>query len=91
MHGNELSFRYLFNFLDGKTTDPSTFNGPIGPQLNKTHHLLVIDFKLNGSGLLDLKGVDLSTDQKYLYKMVQAISKENCSPSLADKYSGKQL
>ena len=35
LHCNELPLRHVFKFLDGSSTGPNTFDGPIGKQLDQ--------------------------------------------------------
>ena len=79
LHTNELPLRHLIQELDGKTTSDHTFSGPIGKVLSNVVNL---DIKSKftalkvGPALIELKQEvieDLSTDQKYGYRMVNAI------------------
>lgn len=91
LHGNELPLRHLFHYFDGKTTGPSTFSGPIGKLLETCEKLPIIKYlpiKVD-SEMTSLKSTDLSTDQKYLLDMCQAISSGECSLSLAHRQPGK--
>ena len=39
LHGNELPLRHLFSKLDGSTSGPNSFSGPIGNAIkNNVHH-----------------------------------------------------
>lgn len=38
LHGNELPLRHLFQYLDGVTTGPRGYSGPIGKQLANCHN-----------------------------------------------------
>ena len=79
LHTNELPLRHLIQDLDGKTTSDNTFSGPLGKALDN-----VVNLDINpkfppitiGEPLIDLEQhivEDLSSDQKYAYKIVQAI------------------
>lgn len=45
LHANELPFRHLFIYLDGKTSGPNAFTGPIGKNLKQSMSLEVVKFK----------------------------------------------
>ena len=54
-HQAELPFRALFKKLDGQTTGPSSFSGPIGHKLTGPVHELPVNFKpLTGNDLPEL-------------------------------------
>lgn len=82
LHLNELPFRHLFRHLDGRTTGPRAFKGPIGQQLKDSIKLTIVKFKKISCKLPTLPK-DISTDQKYLYNMCLAISTGKCSETLA--------
>ena len=73
LHLNELPFRHLLKDLDGKTNSDHTFSGPIGKTLDNAVNLV---FNPRGYPLIKLDQEvidDLSTDQKYGYRMVEAL------------------
>ena len=79
LHLNELPLRHLLQDLDGKTNSDHTFSGPIGKSLDNAVNL-EINPKFSpiqiGPALIELDQSiidDLSTDQKYGYRMVMAI------------------
>lgn len=88
-HTNELPLRHLIHYLDGKTNDPQRFTGIIGKALEYCERSPIVAFKKIPTTLpkLDLK--ELSTDQRYLYEMVEAIGKGDVPPSLAIRNPGK--
>lgn len=92
LHANELPLRHLLHKLDGKTSDPTTFTGPIGKQLYNAHKLPILNFVAIPSNLPDLNEIALSTDQNYLYHMVNylyhMVSVGKCSSSLTNKSPG---
>lgn len=45
LHNNELSLRHLIEHLDGKTTSPYAFSGPIGTNPEECHKFEVIYFE----------------------------------------------
>jgi hypothetical protein len=89
LHSNELPLRHLVTHLDGETTGPSDFSGPIGKQLKECEKLPVVSFEKIETEIpsVDNKS-DLSTDQKYLYEILTAVSEGVCSADLANKYPG---
>lgn len=90
LHAYELPLRHLFHYLDGKTTEPSTFNGPIGQMVNTSNQLPVVNFQPIESSIPDMSKVSLSSDQDYLFQIVQAVSTGKCSVSLENKYPGNK-
>ena len=73
LHANELPLRHLVQHLDGSTTGPRAFNGPIGKALEQCEKLPFVNFKQIESSLPDMPTTDLSSDQKYMYDMCQVI------------------
>ena len=90
-HGNELPFRHLCRFLSGKTTGPARYAGDIGDKIGNCEELPLVNFKPIQGYLPEILMVlkDLSTDQKYLLEICQAISSGICSPDLAKRNPGK--
>ena len=92
LHLNELPFRHLFDAIDGKTTGPATFAGEIGKQMkNKVHQLQLVTFQAVFSDIPQLSSQavnDLSTDQRYLYEMCQAVSMGKVSEELGRRSPG---
>ncbi|CAG4961034.1 unnamed protein product [Parnassius apollo] len=74
LHSNELPLRHLLLHLDGKTTGPKCFSGPIGSELQKCETMPIVEFTVIPSTLPEIPRNDLSTDQKYLYDVMNAIS-----------------
>lgn len=89
LHLNELPLRHLFNKLDGKTTGPHSYNGPIGKLLGKCEVQPVIVYEIIPSQLPVIRAEELSMDQKYLYAITTAVMTGNCPPDLAHKSPGK--
>ena len=92
LHLNELLFRHLFDAIDGKTTGPATFAGEIGKQIkNKVHQLQLVSFQAVSSDIPQFSSQvvnDLSTDQRYLSEMCQAISMGKVSEKLRRRSPG---
>lgn len=76
--------------LDGKTSGPAGFSGPIGAALQNCEQLPICKFDAITSQLPELLMVsDLSTDQKYLYEICQSIINGSCTEELARHSPGK--
>ena len=78
LHGNELPFRAVFYFYDGKNKGPQHWRGPVGTSIKDTVSSLPVvafqpisspDFPTLSSELVE----DLSWDQKYLYRICLAV------------------
>lgn len=93
LHANELPLRHLFTKLDGATSGPQLYSGPIGKLLEKCTDLPVTGFSAipvpNMPVLLKETENSLSTDQKYLYQICQAVSSGSCPQDLSNRNSGK--
>lgn len=89
LHANELPLRHLLRYLDGNTTGPSSFSGPIGKLLESCEQLPVGCFKKIEVALSKVNLEELSTDQNYLYQIRHAIFTGNCPTNLANKSPGK--
>ena len=76
-HQAELPYRALFYHLDGKTTGPTTFSGPIGKKIaGDVHSLEVASFPtIQDADLPDVPPEieqDLSSDVRLLYRCAKA-------------------
>lgn len=89
LHANELPLRHLIEKLDGKTSGPRGFTGPIGKQLNTCESLPVVDYEPIVVPLRTIDKEDLSTDQKYMLDIHQAITNGICSVDLSRRKPGK--
>ena len=78
LHLNELPLTHVFQNLDGITSGPYSFSGPIGRQLNgAVSEWKVVKFKsipnpkfpVISNSLMD----DLSSDQYYAYRICSAV------------------
>ncbi len=74
--------------LDGPTSGPRAFGGPIGKVLGNCQTLPVVLFDQIEVVLPIVILKDLSTDQQYLWEMCEAISKGECSPDLSKRNPG---
>jgi hypothetical protein len=94
LHANELPLRHLFTELDGSTSGPRQFTGAIGKALTELNcdNLPVVDFHRIESEEVNISNEymrDLSTDQKYLLQMHNAVRMGHCDGILAVKKTGK--
>lgn len=82
----------VFCILDGRTTSPHSYIGPIGKQFNTDlHKRQVVAFKKYAVGELprEIDKWKLDGDQGYLYKMSIAVSTGIVSDDLANAKPGK--
>lgn len=89
LHMNELPFRHLFQHIDGSTSGPHTFSGTIGRELENCGKIPITQFQPIPTNLPELSAEDISTDQKYLYRIVKAVSTGIFPSDLAHKSPGK--
>uniref|UniRef100_A0A6P7H1G5 Uncharacterized protein LOC114349192 n=1 Tax=Diabrotica virgifera virgifera TaxID=50390 RepID=A0A6P7H1G5_DIAVI len=89
LHSNELPLRHLIEKLDGTTSGPRGFSGPIGKSLAICDQLPVINYKPIKSELPEVDREQLSTDQKFLFDISTAVSTGEFPASLASKNPGK--
>ncbi|XP_065640071.1 uncharacterized protein LOC136072702 [Hydra vulgaris] len=82
LHINELPFRHLFQTLDGETTGPKSFSGPIGAQLNKCEKLPVVKFVSVHCEIPEIDRKILSKDQQFFLDISSAIKSGSCSEDL---------
>lgn len=94
LHANELPLKTLIIKLDGKTTGSNSFSGPIGKELENVCDLPIVNFK-RFSAAKPLDNIPeevfkkLSNDQKYLYKVVNALISGNFTESLVQTKIGQ--
>jgi hypothetical protein len=74
--------------LDGQTTGPRCFSGEIGTELQQCEKLPVVQFEIISTTLPTITDENLSTDQKYLFDIMTAISTGIFSSDLANKDPG---
>lgn len=83
LHANELPLTSMLK-LDGTTSGPKAFSGPIGKAIQSCENLPVIKFTaIEGNIFPEVDFEDLSTDQKYMYKMCIAVTNVECPTNLA--------
>ena len=83
---NELSLRHIFIFLYGSTTRPRGFSGPIEKACLCVCNIL--QGSLNQFILQTLESKDLSSDQRYLREMCDAVDNGNCPIDIAARNPG---
>jgi hypothetical protein len=88
LHANELPLRHLIGNIDGKTSGPTGFTGPIGKKLKLCETLPVVNFDPISATLDFISHQELSTDQKYLYDIHKAITEGHVSEQLAERLPG---
>jgi hypothetical protein len=89
LHCNELPLRHLLEHIDGPTSGPRAFSGPIGKALSKCEQLPVsVKFDKIEVNLPEVNLSELSTDQKYLWEITNAVSIGHCPLSLSKKEPG---
>lgn len=91
LHANELPLRHLFEKLDGPTTGPRSFIGPIGKDLKDCEMLPLVTYETISCTSPDISNTrDLSTNQLYFFDICKAIDLGHCSQSKKQK-SAKSL
>ena len=88
LHGNELPLRHLFSVLDGKTSGPRCFTGPIGKLLALCETRSIVAFDPIHSSPLQIERTDLSADQQYLLDIFMAIREGTIPDDLAKRSPG---
>jgi hypothetical protein len=90
LHANELPLRHLLQNLDGPTSGPQGFTGPIGKHIKSSENLEVVEFAPIVVELPEInESITLSTDQTYLLDICHAVSSGHCPPNLARMNPGK--
>jgi hypothetical protein len=94
LHLNELPFRHLFEFFDGKPSDPESYSGPIGKAITDKDLRLkpVVKFKKVKGRIVQLPNdviANFTGDQKYFYEICLSIRRGVVSNSLAVRNCGK--
>lgn len=93
LHTNELPLRHLFKTLDGSTSGPLSFSGPIGSELKHCEEKSIVNFE-NIACYHDMPELsedvldDLSCDQKYLYEIIKAITTGIVPQDLSERKPG---
>jgi hypothetical protein len=85
---NELPLRHLFEHIDGPTSGPKSYAGPIGKQLTGCEELPVVKYEPVDCDLPSITASDLSTDQRYLLEISHAVQAGTCSFDLSKRNPG---
>lgn len=88
LHFNELPLRALFESIDGPTSGPKSFSGPLGKMLKDCENLTVTNFEPIICNLPEIDPKILSKDQKYLYEICQAVNSGVCPEDLKNRLPG---
>lgn len=88
LHANELPLRYLLTNLDGVTHGPKAFSGPIGTLLMKCNASVTDYEPIPSPKLPQMDLSQLSTDQKYMYEIYDAVTSGYCNEELANRHPG---
>lgn len=89
LHANELPLRHLLAHLDGPTSGPRAFSGPVGKALANCELQPVTTFEKIESELPQIQVEILSSDQRYLLEICQAVNSGICSESFGFRDPGK--
>lgn len=90
LHCNELPLKHLIINLDGMSSSPNEFSGPIGKLLQNCHDLPVVSYHpIPGGDFPEYNFTGLNVDQKYLWEICQAVRNGNCPQRLAERKPGK--
>ena len=92
LHQNELPFRAIFKKLDGVTTGPRSFSGPLGKKCQENVHSKpqIVFESIENSLQHSVEKEDLSnlsSDQRLLYEYTKGIG----SRKLDEKYSSWKI
>ena len=88
LHFIELPLRHLMQDIDGPTSGPTSYSGPIEKQLTECKTLPVTNFRPIAVDLPVMNPKDLSKDQQYLYEICQAVSSGDCPTDLSNRDPG---
>ena len=73
LHMNELPLRHLVKKMDGETSGPKSFTGPLGKMLLKADSMPVVQFEAVSCEDLCVTTEDISTDKRYLLRIFNAV------------------
>lgn len=92
VHGNELNLREVFRQLDGRTTGPKSFSGPLGKAASgDVRALPVAQFRPVAGPVPELPAAvatELSDDQQLLYQLARAVQTGTIAPKVACRKIG---
>lgn len=93
LHLCECLLRNVFTFLDGQTSGPTIYSGPIGQQLNDCDNKPIVKFKPIAFGVMQTTTLDhdFTNDQKMLLMLGEGINggNENVDPKSINAKIGK--
>lgn len=89
LHANELPLRHLLQDLDGHTTGPYSYSGPIGLAIQNCELRPTVRYAAIDAPIPQVDMKVLSTEQKYMFEMHSAIVSGYCSDDLAARNPGK--
>jgi len=89
LHANELPLRHLFEHLDGATSGPKSFSGPVGTMLIRCEKMPIVQFQRIDCDFPGVNISDLSADQQYLNDICLAVQSGNCPAPLLHREPGK--
>ena len=92
LHANELPLRHLIENLLGKSSGPTGFTGQFGKDLANCEHMPIVDYNFIVTESVEIDEEvrqSLSTDQKYMYDIYEAVRTGICSESLARREPGR--
>ena len=85
LHAIGLSSRHLFSNLDGETSGPCCFTGPIGKHLQNCEKRPIENFTPVKVHAIVTNATDLSTDRKHLFEMHETASSGQGSQDLGKR------
>ena len=92
IHSNELNLREVFRQLDGSTTGPKSFAGPLGKAASgNVRKLPVAKFRPVAGSVTEIPEAaagELSDDQKLLYQLARAVQTGTIAPKVACRKIG---
>ena len=92
LHSNELPLRHLCEKkMIGKTSGPRGFVGELEKLLDKCGKMSVCSFSIIENNIPEIDRASLSTDQKYLFDIHNAISSGSFSAEVICMNPGKCL
>ncbi len=88
LHLNELPLRHLFESIDGPTSGPTSYTGPIGKQIQTCETLSIVRFAKIDTEIPDIDIAVLSKDQQYMLQIVHTIKSGVFPPDLSNRDPG---
>lgn len=88
LHLNELPLRHVIEKHYGVAKGPETFCGELNQSLRTCEKMAIINFEKIEGEIPMINEDELSSDQKYLYQIAQAVAKGSCPKKLASLKPG---